>query len=248
MAIPLVRSPLSRAVTLSALSFAGLAGCVGAGEDAPRPERLVPAAPRSPDGVELDLASEVERIRDATAAFRDLDEAVAAGYPRAVSRCIERPPEGGMGYHHQNPALLDARLEVERPEILVYEQTGTGEYELTGVEYVVPFRSWPDEPPPTILGRSLKPAPALQIWYLHVWVWRSNPSGLFADWNPTVACRPRQALGDDGSSTPGEPDATNHRVAVHEARDPSGVVAVEPREHPGQLEYIAVDRPEGDRP
>jgi len=23
---------------------------------------------------------------------------------------------------------------------------------------------------------------------LHVWIWRENPSGMFADWNPTVHC------------------------------------------------------------
>jgi hypothetical protein len=28
----------------------------------------------------------------------------------------------------------------------------------------------------------------LGIWYLHVWIWEPNPSGLFADWNPSVTC------------------------------------------------------------
>ena len=38
------------------------------------------------------------------------------------------------------------------------------------------------------MGQKLKPAPSLGIWYRHVWVWRENPSGLFADWNPLVKC------------------------------------------------------------
>ena len=27
-----------------------------------------------------------------------------------------------------------------------------------------------------------------QVWALHVWVWRKNPNGTFADWNPKVNC------------------------------------------------------------
>jgi hypothetical protein len=27
------------------------------------------------------------------------------------------------------------------------------------------------------------------IWALHVWLWRHNPAGLFADWNPNVSCQ-----------------------------------------------------------
>jgi hypothetical protein len=26
------------------------------------------------------------------------------------------------------------------------------------------------------------------VWALHVWVWKHNPSGMFADWNPQVSC------------------------------------------------------------
>ncbi len=39
------------------------------------------------------------------------------------------------------------------------------------------------------MGQNLKPARSLGLWYLHVWVWQENPSGLFADWNPSVKCR-----------------------------------------------------------
>ena len=93
-----------------------------------------------------------------------------------------------MGHHHQNADLLDDVLEIERPEILVYGTTAAGDYRLNGVEYVVPFSAWSEDEPPTILGQSLKRAPALGIWYLHVWIWEPNPSGLFADWNPAVRC------------------------------------------------------------
>jgi hypothetical protein len=26
------------------------------------------------------------------------------------------------------------------------------------------------------------------FYELHVWAWRHNPAGMFADWNPNVAC------------------------------------------------------------
>lgn len=141
-------------------------------------------------GLGEEIDRHVARVREATAAFRSLDEAVAAGYARHVRSCLANPPHGAMGYHHQNTALLDDRIELERPEILVYERLPDGEYRLNGVEYIVPFSVWPADAaePPRVMGQDLKPAPGLRLWYLHVWIWLENPSGLFADWNPRVEC------------------------------------------------------------
>jgi hypothetical protein len=94
-----------------------------------------------------------------------------------------------MGYHHVNQGLLDDRIEIERPEMLVYERLPDGRYRLNGVEYIVPFSVRPaTAEAPTVMGQALKPAPQLKIWYRHVWVWLENPSGLFSDWNPRVKC------------------------------------------------------------
>ena len=117
-----------------------------------------------------------------------LDNAVAAGYERHVSQCVQNPPQGGMGYHHAKAALRDASLEVDKPEILTYVRTLDGQYKLTGVEYVVPIAAWSRTEPPAIMGQNLKRAESLGIWYLHVWIWEPNPSGLFADWNPRITC------------------------------------------------------------
>lgn len=135
------------------------------------------------------IEREVARVRAATAPFKSLDRAVAAGYRRDGGACVDNPPHGAMGYHHRNDALLDDRVEVERPEMLVYERLPNGGYRLNGVEYIVPFSARPEtSEPPTAMGQALKPFPSLRIWYLHVWVWTENPSGLFADWNPRVKC------------------------------------------------------------
>jgi hypothetical protein len=144
-----------------------------------------------PTGLGEAVDREIARVRDATASFKSIDAAAAAGYQREVSHCIENPPQGGMGFHHENAALMDTTLDVERPEILVFERLPDGEYRLNGVEYIVPIAAWTRDEPPTIMGQSLKKAPKLGIWYLHVWNWTRNPSGVFADWNPAVKCPPR---------------------------------------------------------
>jgi hypothetical protein len=99
-----------------------------------------------------------------------------------------------MGYHFQNNALLDTTLDVDHPEVLVYERKPDGEFKLNGVEFLVPISAWTSTEPPKVMGQSLKRADRLGIWYLHVWTWEPSPSGLFADWNPRVKC------GTDGSA------------------------------------------------
>jgi len=132
---------------------------------------------------------DVARVRSATRSFRVLDSAVAAGYIRDVPNCLKHPEHGAMGFHHRNPALADAKVELERPEIILYGRTEKGDHELTGVEYIVPYRAQPREgEPPTVMGQKLKRSDDLKLWYLHVWIWRDNPSGLFNDWNPSVEC------------------------------------------------------------
>jgi hypothetical protein len=114
---------------------------------------------------------------------------VQEGYERDVRQCVAHREHGAMGYHHSNPKLMDGRLQVTRPEILVYGREPDGAYRLNGVEYVVPYSSHAREKePPTIMGQKLLRADGLGIWYLHVWVWRENPSGMFASWNPTIEC------------------------------------------------------------
>lgn len=170
----MTRSTLAAAAAL--LLAACASGNAASGADA--------AAPRQESRLDRDLA----RVRAATSRFRSLDSAVVAGYPHEVARCLANDPHGAMGFHHANRALMDNRLEIERPEILLYSRHG-GSYALNGVEYIVPFSAHPrDARPPRIMGQALKPSEALQLWYLHVWIWTENPSGMFADWNPAVRC------------------------------------------------------------
>lgn len=135
-----------------------------------------------------DVLANLERVRAVTDRYHDIAAAHADGYPTAVPRCIENQPAGGMGLHYMHQALLDDRLEVEKPEILVYAPNADGSARLAGVEYVVPLSAWSAQEPPRIFGQPLKRSEPLGIWYLHVWAWEENRNGLFADWNPTVSC------------------------------------------------------------
>jgi len=130
---------------------------------------------------------DVMKIRDATAKFKTIEAAEAAGYKR-VTDCVEYKPHGAVGYHFQNNALLDMTLDLEHPEVLVYEKMPDGTFQLNGVEFLVRISAWTAAEPPRIMGQSLKKAEELGIWYLHVWTWRASPTCLFADWNPDVKC------------------------------------------------------------
>jgi hypothetical protein len=140
-----------------------------------------------PSGFGEAVDRDVARVRAATARFKVVDQAIASGYPR-TSDCVEHQPHGAMGFHHNNTSLFDATLDVEKPEVLVYEKTPDGAWKLNGVEYLVPIPAWTKEEPPTIMGQPLKRADKLGIWYLHVWIWKASPSGIFSDWNPNVKC------------------------------------------------------------
>jgi hypothetical protein len=146
-------------------------------------------APRPilPTGLGEAIDRDVARVNAATERFKASSVAIAAGYA-AADRCIEHQPHGAMGYHFGNQALHDATLEVDKPEVLVYEKRPDGTFKLNGVEYIVPIASWTKTDPPVIMGQPLKRADSLGIWYLHVWNWEYSPSGLFADWNPRVKC------------------------------------------------------------
>jgi hypothetical protein len=133
-----------------------------------------------------------DQVRAATASFKNLDSAVAHGYARDVPQCFADSiygSGGAMGFHHINRAYVDDKLEIAKPEILMYERTRDGKYELTGVEYILPFRYWPkDSVPPKFLGRDLMRENDRNYWYTHMWIWKPSSTGLFADWNPAVKC------------------------------------------------------------
>ena len=136
------------------------------------------------------VMADVDRMRAATRKFQSIDSAVAAGYVREVKACVVHAGHpGAMGFHHRNAALLDSKADVEHPELLLYERLPDGKYQLNGGEYIIQYKFWPrDSVPPVIYGQNMKQEDNNKYWYLHLWAWKDNPNGLFADFHPSVFC------------------------------------------------------------
>jgi hypothetical protein len=125
-------------------------------------------------------------IRSATAPFHRVEVALAEGYV-PVSPCVEIPI-GGMGYHYLNGSLVDGTVDPSRPEVLLYEPQKNGELELIGVEFVVPPALWAGSGPPQLGDQTFGNDP-YGNYALHAWVWRHNPDGMYANFNPRVSCQ-----------------------------------------------------------
>jgi hypothetical protein len=144
----------------------------------------------------------VREVLQATEDFRDVNNALAAGYGSSGS-CVSGPEKGAMGVHFPKGSLVeDGLLDPQKPEILIYEQRG-GRLRLLGVEFLVTFDAWHanNVQPPVLLGQHFHYVGTpnrygLPAFYeLHVWAWRDNPNGMFVDWNPAVSCE--EFTGDD---------------------------------------------------
>jgi len=146
---------------------------------------------RSPIGG--DVAAQLAAVRNLTAPFHKFDTAVEAGWSVPLSPCVEHDELGGMGYHYGNLEYLEnGYLDALQPEVLLYVPRKNGQLRLVGVEYIVPFaaRDTPGDQP-SLFGQPFDYSPHVGpagSWTLHVWLWRNNPSGMFAAFNPNVSC------------------------------------------------------------
>jgi hypothetical protein len=140
-------------------------------------------------------SSLVQIVRDTTRVYADVAAAEANGYGSAFG-CVSGPQDGAMGVHYINGAFVaDGEIDAKRPEALMYEVAG-GRARLLGVEYIVDAATWlaKHSGPPQLEGQAFQfvGAPnryALPAFFeLHVWAWRDNPAGAFADWNTRVSC------------------------------------------------------------
>ena len=171
----------------------GLAGC---GSSPTTPSALTtPSAPT--------LGAQLETVKAATAKYQDVAAALADGFV-APPTCASSTGQGAGGYHYTNPSRVDGRVTAEEPETLLYIPEG-GVLRLVAVEYFVPVvldgvpyfgPTAPSSPglTPQVFGRDLDGPMAGHNptmpwhWDLHVWIWRSNPAGMFSPWNPDLSC------------------------------------------------------------
>ena len=188
---------LSTAILASACDGQGvatLAGPTGSLGTA-SPLSRTSASQSSTGGVPTEAA-----IRQATAAFHNIDAAFSAGYVDDGFGCIDAasfgldPALGGMGFHLINEALhADPATDPLRPDLLVYEPQPNGKPSLVALEYEVFRDDWANAghtEPPTLLGQPFISIDFedIHVYALHLWLWRDNPSGKFQDFNPKVSC------------------------------------------------------------
>jgi hypothetical protein len=137
-----------------------------------------------------EVSAQLAALRRVTASFHEFSSGSAAGWSTQITPCMTDPGgAGGMGFHYGNTALIDGTASVEKPQLLLYEPEKNGNLRLVAVEYIIPYAFHPrDAAPPVLFGQQFQQVDAFQLWGLHAWIWKENPSGIFAPWNPTVDC------------------------------------------------------------
>ena len=171
--------------------------------------------PRPAEPTLAEVKAGAERYRDVQNAIADgyttdnkCVTAAMLGFP-AVN--------GDMGLHYVRRDLLGlpakpgtgrvsgtgTYTDFAKPAMLVYEPQADGSMELVAVENLVFASEWHKtrEKPPQFRGVNyllLKDDPATKLdeahnfephYELHLWVFRDNPKGMYAPFNPNLTCR-----------------------------------------------------------
>ena len=140
------------------------------------------------------LPAPLEEARQSLRRYADPLVAIRDGYMSTLG-CVAYP-EGGMGVHFINPALIGPTPDPLRPQLLVYEPAPDGQLRLVAAEWFVPLATGITERPrlfdrpfdgPMAGHEPLMPD-ALHHYDLHVWLFKENPAGLFNAINPNVGC------------------------------------------------------------
>ena len=191
--------------SLVVLSFvAGSIGCTVQASPGPGEPTLAEVRKLTERFRDIDTALAEGYVRDP---FDLCDTAEMMGRPAA---------QGAMGVHYFRPDLLGVteppsprvngngiHTDFRKPSILIYEPQADGSLELVAVENLVFIKAWEaagNKEPPTYQGKSFDrmaddPATAVDEAHmfephydLHVWLYRDNPRGTFAQFNPNVSC------------------------------------------------------------
>ena len=160
-----------------------------AGDGSPDAATALVAPGGGINGAESDVGKELGKLRAVTARFQSFEAAKSAGYFAQITGCMTDPTLGGMGFHYGKPSAIDNVADPLEPEVLLYEPEKNGRLRLVAVEFILPYSVRPrNGPVPQLFGRPFVQNDEFELWGLHAWVWRNNPAGMFADWNPQVNC------------------------------------------------------------
>jgi hypothetical protein len=138
----------------------------------------------------------LDSARALLARYRDPMTAVHDGYLSTVA-CVAFK-EGAMGVHFINPQTIGPTPDPARPQVLIYEPAGPGgdSLRLVAAEWFVPLATGVTAAP-VLFGETFDgPMDGhhpvmpheLRHYDLHVWLFKSNPRGMFGTVNPDVKC------------------------------------------------------------
>jgi len=150
------------------------------------------------------MTPELESVRKLLDKYKDPIVAVHDGFYSSVA-CISYPngggegamryPVGAMGVHFINMGNVGPTLDPAKPQVLIYEPNGD-KLTLVAAEWFMPTEVAGGKAP-TVFGQQLggpmeghqpvMPA-GLHHYDLHVWLWKTNPEGVFSPTNPAVKC------------------------------------------------------------
>ena len=165
---------------------------------------LLTAAPRLTVAQNAALSPELQSVRKLLEKYNDPIVAVHDGFYSSVG-CISYPNGGGegamqyapgaMGVHFLNMGNVGPKLDPSKPQVLIYEPVGD-KLRLVAAEWFMPAELAGGKAP-SVFGQELggpmeghKPLmpDGLHHYDLHVWLWKTNPEGVFSPTNPTVKC------------------------------------------------------------
>lgn len=151
------------------------------------------------------LPAELVPVRAALEKYKDPIVAIYDGYLSTVG-CIEYPNggsegsmkyvAGGMGVHFLNLGFVGPTLDPAKPQVLIYQPVGDS-LRLVAAEWFMPAEV-AGNTRPSIFGKELQgpmeghqplmPA-GFHHYDLHVWLWKTNPAGVYSATNPAVKCQ-----------------------------------------------------------
>ena len=165
---------------------------------------LLIAAPRLAVAQNAALTPELQSVRKLLDKYNDPIVAVHDGFYSSVG-CISYPNGGGegamqyapgaMGVHFLNMGNVGPKLDPSKPQVLIYEPVGD-KLRLVAAEWFMPAELAGGKAP-SVFGQELggpmeghKPLmpDGLHHYDLHVWLWKTNPEGVFSPTNPAVKC------------------------------------------------------------
>jgi hypothetical protein len=134
------------------------------------------------------VGDQLGALRGAVARFQNIETARQATYSQ-ITNCMVDERLGGMGFHYAKADAFDGVIDPVAAKALLYEPESNGRLRLVAVEFIVPYSIAPsDGPAPRLFDQDFVHNDDFKIWMLHAWIWKNNPAGMFASWNPNVNC------------------------------------------------------------